>query len=70
MKPAKPYGLRFALPAHYLITLAVALLILWGLVSLYGRTQTVLIGWAIGFLIATRVVRWVVNRRRPKRDAE
>jgi Flp pilus assembly protein TadB len=70
MKPAKPYGLRFALPLHYLATLAVALLVLWGLVAAYGRTQWVLIGWVIGFLIASRVVRWVVNRRRPKREPE
>ncbi len=70
MKPAKPYSLRFALPLHYIVTLAVALLILWGLISLYGRTQTVLIGWVVGFLIATRVVRWAVNRRRPRRDPE
>ena len=69
MKPAKPYGLRFALPLHYVATLAVALLVLWGLVAVYGRTQWVLVGWAIAFLVASRVVRWVVNRRR-KRDPE
>lgn len=70
MKPAKPYSLRFALPLHYVITLAIALLILWGLVSLYGRTQWVLVSWAVGFLIATRVVRWVMNRRKPTRNCE
>ena len=70
MKPAKPYSLRFALPMHYVITLAVALLILWGLIAVYGRNQWVLVGWMVGFLIASRVVRWVVNRRRPKRAAE
>lgn len=70
MKPAKPYSLRFALPLHYVITLVVALLILWGLVSLYGRTQTVMIGWLVSFLVATRVARWAANRRRPKRDPE
>lgn len=66
--PAKPYSLRFALPRHYLITLAVALVILWILVEVFGRTNEVLIGWVIGFLIATRVVRWFVLRRRPKRE--
>lgn len=68
MKPAKPYSLRFALPLDYVITLVVGLLILWALVSRYGRTQTVLIGWLVGFLVATRVVRWLVNRRRSRRD--
>ena len=66
--PAKPYSLRFALPRHYLITLAVALVILWILVEVFGRTNEVLIGWVIAFLIATRVVRWFVLRRRPKRE--
>ena len=71
MKSARHYSLRFALPLHYIVTLGVALLILWGLVTLYGRTQTVMIGWVVGFLIATRVVRWIVNRRRPaRRDPE
>jgi hypothetical protein len=70
MKPAKPYSLRVALPLHYVVTLAVALLVLWGLVTVYGRTQWVLVGWMVGFLIATRVVRWVVSRRRPRRDPE
>jgi len=66
--PAKPYSLRFALPRHYLITLVVALVILWALVALFGRTDVVLIGWVVGFLIATRVVRWFALRRRPKRE--
>lgn len=65
--PAKPYSLRFALPRHYLITLAVALLILWILIEVFGRTDVVLIGWIVGFLIATRVVRWFVLRRPEKR---
>lgn len=64
--PAKPYSLRFALPRHYLITLAVALVILWVLIEVFGRTNEVLIGWVIAFLIATRVVRWFVLRRPPK----
>lgn len=65
---AKPYSWRFALPRHYLITLAIALLILWGLIEVYGRRDVVLIGWLAGFLIATRVVAWLVSRRPPKRD--
>ncbi|WP_041372934.1 hypothetical protein [Phenylobacterium zucineum] len=64
---AKPYSLRFALPRHYLITLAIALVALWGLVEVFGRTDVVLIGWMVGFLVATRVVRWFVLRRPPKR---
>lgn len=65
--PAKPYSLRFAFPRHYLITLAVALLVLWSLIEIFGRTDVVLIGWIVGFLIATRVVRFFVLRYRPKR---
>ncbi|MGA0605742.1 hypothetical protein ACO2Q0_07045 [Phenylobacterium sp. VNQ135] len=66
--PAKPYSLRFALPRHYLITLAVALLILWILIEVFGRTDVVLIGWVVGFLFATRAVRWYVLKQRPKRE--
>ena len=61
--PAKPFSLRFALPRHYLITLAAALVVLWILVEVFGRTDVVLIGWVVGFLITTRVVRWFVLRR-------
>ncbi len=64
----KPYSLRLALPRHYLITLAVALVILWGLVEVWGRTETVLIGWLAGFLVASRVVGWLVRRRTPRRE--
>lgn len=67
--PAKPYSLRFALPRHYLITLAIALVVLWGLIEVFGRTDVVLIGWVVGFLITTRVVRWFVLRR-PERRGE
>lgn len=66
--PAKPFSLRFALPRHYLITLAAALVVLWILVEVFGRTDVVLIGWVVGFLIATRVVRWYALRRPPKRN--
>ena len=66
--PAKPFSLRFALPRHYLITLAVALVILWILVEVFGRTDVVLISWVVGFLFATRAVRWYALRRRPKRN--
>lgn len=66
--PAKPFSLRFALPRHYLVTLAIALVILWILIEVFGRTNEVLIGWVVGFLIATRVVRWYALRRRPKQD--
>jgi Flp pilus assembly protein TadB len=66
--PAKPFSLRFALPRHYLITLAVALVVLWILIEVFGRTDVVLIGWVAGFLIATRVVRWYALRSRPKRN--
>ena len=60
--------LRLALPIPWLITLAVALVVLAVLIHLYGRGPTVLFGWLIGWLIASRIVNYLVSRRRPKRD--
>ena len=66
--PAKPFSLRFALPRHYLITLAAALVVLWSRDEVFGRTDVVLISWVVGFLIAPRAVRWYALRRPPKRN--
>ena len=59
---------RLALPIPWLITLAVALVVLLVLVQLYGRGPPVMFGWLIGWLIASRIVNYVVSRRRPKRS--
>ena len=61
---------RLALPIPWLVTLAVALLVLFALSRVYGATPTVLIGWLIGWLIVSRIVNWAVGRRKPKRDPE
>lgn len=55
---------RLALPIPWLVTLAIALVVLLVLVQLYGRTQTVMFGWLIGWLVVSRIVSWVVSRRR------
>jgi len=58
---------RLALPVPWLVTLAVALVVLLVLIQLYGRTQTVMFGWLIGWLLASRIVNWIVSRRRTGR---
>lgn len=59
---------RLALPIPWLATLAVALVVLLVLIQVYGRGPTVMFGWLIGWLLASRIVNYVVSRRRPKRD--
>jgi hypothetical protein len=59
---------RLALPIPWLVTLAVALVVLVVLMRLYGRGPEVMFGWLIGWLIASRVVNWAVTRRRPRRS--
>ncbi|WP_068877786.1 MULTISPECIES: hypothetical protein [unclassified Phenylobacterium] len=61
---------RLALPIPWLVTLAVALVVLFALTSIYGPTSTVLIGWLIGWLIVSRIVNYIVSRRRPKRSGD
>ena len=58
---------RLALPIPWLVTLAVALVVLLVLIQLYGRTQTVMFGWLIGWLVVSRLVSWIVSRRRKGR---
>ncbi len=58
---------HLALPIPWLITLAVAVVVLLVLVHFYGRGPTVMFGWLIGWLVASRLVNYVVSRRRPKR---
>lgn len=59
---------RLALPIPWLVTLAVALVVLLVLVHFYGRGPTVMFGWLIGWLLVSRIVNYVVSRRRPKRS--
>lgn len=61
---------RLALPIPWLITLAAALGVLAVLIHFYGRGPTVMFGWLIGWLIASRIVNWIVSRRRPKRGED
>ncbi len=56
--------LSLALPIPWLITLAVALIVLWGLVSFFGPTTVVLFGWLAAWLITSRAVNWLVSQRR------
>lgn len=60
---------RLALPIPWLVTLAVGLVVLAGLVHFYGRGPEVMFGWLIGWLIVSRVVNYVVGRRKPKRSS-
>lgn len=57
---------RLALPIPWLATLAVALVVLAGLIHFYGRGPTVMFGWLIGWLVVSRIVDWTVSRRRRK----
>ncbi len=57
---------RLALPIPWLVTLAVALVVLFVLIHFYGRGPTVMFGWLIGWLAASRVVNFVVGRRKPR----
>ncbi len=59
---------RLALPIPWLVTLAVALVVLLVLVHFYGRGPTVMFGWLIGWLLVSRIVNYVVSRRRPMRS--
>lgn len=59
---------RLALPLPWLATLAVGLVVLAVLVHVYGRGPEVMFGWLIGWLIVSRIVNYVVSRRRPKRE--
>jgi hypothetical protein len=55
---------KLVLPWRYVALLAVGLVVLWVLVSRFGRTAPVLFGWLVGWLVVSRVVEFVVRRRR------
>jgi len=59
---------RLALPIPWLVTLAVGLVVLAALIHFYGRGPEVMFGWLIAWLVVSRIVNWMVSRRRLKRD--
>lgn len=59
---------RLALPIPWLVTLAVALVVLAVLIHFYGRGPYVMFGWLIGWLLVSRIVNWVVRRRKSGRE--
>ena len=60
---------RLHLPVHYLVLVLVALAVLVGLLQVYGPNRAVLIGWAIVFLVVSRLVDLIYRRRRRARLA-
>lgn len=58
---------RLALPIPWLVTLLVALAVLAVLIHFYGRGPVVMFGWLIGWLIASRIVNYLVARRKAPR---
>jgi hypothetical protein len=61
---------KLVLPWRYLALLAVGLVVLWALVSRFGRTAPVLFGWLIGWLVVSRLVEFFVRRRRRQAQTE
>jgi hypothetical protein len=63
---------KLVLPWRYLVMLLVGLAVLWVLIAVFGRTDTVLIGWVIGWLAVSRGVDYLIrrNRRRPRFEDE
>lgn len=59
---------RLHLPVHYLVLVLVGLAVLFGLLAAFGRTDKVLIGWLVGFLVVSRAVDLVYRRRRKRRS--
>ena len=59
---------RLALPIPWLVTLVAALAVLAVLIHFFGRGPVVMFGWLAGWLIASRIVNYVVARRKQKRS--
>ena len=55
---------KLILPWRYLVMLALGLLVLGGLIWRFGRTDTVLIGWVLGWLAISRGVDYLFFRRK------
>ena len=54
---------KLVLPWRYLVMLGIGLVVLFGLLLRYGRSDAVLIGWVIGWLAISRGVDWLYRRR-------
>jgi hypothetical protein len=54
------------LPWRYVVMLVIGLAVLWALIARFGRTDAVLIGWVIGWLVISRAVDFVVRGRRKR----
>jgi Flp pilus assembly protein TadB len=59
---------RLHVPIHYLVLVLVGVAVLIGLLQVFGRTDRVLIGWLVGFLVVSRLVDLVYRRRRKQRQ--
>jgi hypothetical protein len=57
---------KLILPWRYIIMLVVGLAVLWVLLWRFGRTDTVLIGWLITWLVVSRGVDFLIRRRRKR----
>ena len=55
---------KLVLPWRYLVMLALGLIVLWLLLWRFGRTDTVLIGWLVGWLVLSRGVDYLMRRKR------
>jgi hypothetical protein len=55
---------KVVVPWHYLVMLVLGVAVLALLLWRFGRTDKVLIGWLIGWLVLSRLVDTVYRRRR------
>jgi len=55
---------KLVLPWRYLLMLALGLIVLWLLLWRFGRTDTVLLGWLVGWLVLSRGVDYLMRRKR------
>jgi len=55
---------KLVLPWRYLVMLALGLIVLWLLLWRFGRTDAVLIGWLVGWLVLSRGVDYLMRRKR------
>jgi hypothetical protein len=62
---------KIVLPWRYVVMLLVGLAVLSALMARFGRTDVVLIGWLVGWLLVSRGVDFLIRRRKRMRfDAE
>ncbi|RAK59678.1 hypothetical protein DJ021_07620 [Phenylobacterium hankyongense] len=61
---------KVVVPWHYLVMLVLGVAVLALLLWRFGRTDKVLIGWLIGWLVLSRLVDTVYRRRRRRLAAQ